>query len=114
MQAGNCLGEGRMNNIAVVTGASSGVGREFVRQLDRGAGGPLDQIWIVARNADALAVIAEQTATPVRAFALDLTEQSSYECLRDALEDEAPTVQWLVNSAGFGKFGDFGQIAERD
>ena len=103
-----------MNNIAVVTGASSGVGREFVRQLDRGAGGPLDQIWIVARNADALAVIAEQTATPVRAFALDLTEQSSYECLRDALEDEAPTVQWLVNSAGFGKFGDFGQIAERD
>lgn len=103
-----------MSNIAVVTGASSGVGREFVRQLDRGAGGPLDQIWVVARNAQALEVIAEQTATPVRVFALDLTKRSSYECLRDALDDEAPTVQWLVNSAGFGKFGDFGQISEED
>ncbi|MGI6229278.1 MAG: SDR family NAD(P)-dependent oxidoreductase [Tractidigestivibacter sp.] len=101
-----------MAGIAVVTGASSGVGREFVRQLDHGAGGPLDELWVVARSADKLEAISEQCQTPVRVFALDLLEESSYESLRDALDDQEEPVQWLINSAGFGKFGSFDAIPE--
>ena len=103
-----------MQSIAIVTGATSGVGREFVRQLDQGHGGPLNQIWLVARDATALAQVAAETATPTRVLALDLTLDSSYESLRDELDrEEGLVVQWLVNCAGFGRFGGLGEIGEK-
>jgi len=104
-----------MKNVAVVTGASSGVGREFVRQLDLGKGGPLDEIWLVARSADKLEQVSEETVTDCRVFPLDLTKDSAYLSFRDALEaDPSIRVQWLVNSAGYGKFGRLDEISARD
>lgn len=103
-----------MRNVAIVTGASSGAGREFVRQLDSGAGGPLAEIWIVARRQDRLEDLAHECVTPTRVFALDLCDPASFDAIDAALgEDAAINVQWLINSAGFGKFGDFGSIGER-
>ncbi len=97
-----------MNDVAVVTGASSGVGREFVRQLDAGAGGPLDQIWLVARRRDVLDEVAAGCSTPTRVLVLDLTRREDLDELATALDgEEALRLQWLVNCAGFGKFGDF-------
>lgn len=104
-----------MTDVAIVTGASSGVGREFVRQLDLGKGGPLDEIWLIARSADRLEQIAEETVTNCRVFALDLTKDSSFLSVRDALEaDDSIRVQWLVNSAGYGKFGRLDEISPQD
>ena len=92
--------------IAIVTGASSGVGREFVRQLDAGAGGEVDELWLVARSADRLAQAAAPCAHPTRVFALDLTEDSSVDVIAASLaETNDAQVTWLVNSAGFGRFG---------
>ena len=104
-----------MTNVAIVTGASSGVGREFVRQLDLGKGGPLDEIWLIARSTDRLEQIAEETVTDCRVFALDLTKDSSFLSVRDALEaDDSIRVQWLINSAGYGKFGRLDEISSQD
>ena len=104
-----------MTNVAIVTGASSGVGREFVRQLDLGRGGPLDEIWLIARSADRLEQIAEETVTGCRVFALDLTKDSSFLSVRDALEaDGSIRVQWLINSAGYGRFGRLDEISSQD
>ena len=50
-------------NIAIVTGASSGMGREFVRQLS--AWVRVDEIWAVARRADALEELKKETSVPV-------------------------------------------------
>ena len=92
--------------IAIVTGASSGVGREFVRRLDAGAGGELDELWIVARSAERLAEAAASCAHRTRTFPLDLTEDTSIDAIAAALADANNTqVSWLVNSAGFGRFG---------
>ena len=102
-----------MKNIAIVTGASSGVGREFVRQLDCGAGGPLDELWLIARRQEVLEEVATGCKHETRVIALDLSRDESFERLGALLEEERPTVQWLVNSAGFGKFGDFTSIDER-
>lgn len=96
-----------MGNVAVVTGASSGVGREFVRQLDQGAGGPLDGIWLVARRGDRLEEAAAGCSTPTRVLPLDLTRREDLDALAAAFDgEEGLRLRWLVNCAGFGKFGD--------
>ena len=61
--------------IAVVTGASSGMGREFVLQLKEYVG--VDEIWAVARRADALEKLKTESSVPVRPVSLDLLEESS-------------------------------------
>ncbi len=95
-----------MKHIAIVTGATSGVGREFVRQLDGRYYGKLDEIWAVARTAGDLEALADATYAPVRAFALDLARTSSVDAIAAALAvEEGVQVDWLVNSAGLGWFG---------
>ena len=94
--------------IAIVTGASSGMGREFVRQL-RNYIQP-DMIWAVARREHALKQLASETSIPVRPIVLDLGEEASFREFAALLEAEQPDIQLLVNAAGFGKFGDFQDI----
>lgn len=89
--------------IAVVTGASSGLGREFALQIDKKMS--FDEIWLVARREDRLNSLAAAMKTPVRVLALDLTRGESFKTLSGLLETERPDVRLLVNAAGFGKFG---------
>ena len=97
-----------MTTIAIVTGASSGIGREFVRRIDAGAIGPVDEIWVVSRRAARLEALERTCKTRVRPFALDLTDPASYTALADALAaTPGARVRLLVNNAGFGAFGDF-------
>ena len=98
--------------IAIVTGASSGMGREFVRQLC-GYIQP-DEIWAIARRKTALEELASETDIPVRPIVLDLGEAESFRVFSALLEAEKPDVQLLVNAAGFGKFGDFQGIPLED
>lgn len=99
------LRERSMKHIAVVTGASSGVGREFVNQLDKGAWGYLDEIWVLARRAGELEELSAETSTPVRVFAVDITDLDQLEEYRTALAEERPSIRYLINSAGMGTFG---------
>ena len=95
-----------MKRIAIVTGATSGVGREFVRQLDGALYGKLDETWAVARDAEELEEVSRATYAYVRPFACDLTQDASLAQLRRALAvEEDVRVLWLVNSAGTGWFG---------
>lgn len=92
--------------IAIVTGASSGMGREFVLQLSQYV--QVDEIWAIARRGDALKAL--KAAVPVRAVPLDLCDSDSFVRLASLLEQEKPEVKLLVNAAGFGKFGRFDKI----
>ena len=98
--------------IAIVTGASSGMGREFVRQLHNYI--QPDMIWAIARRQSALEALAAETAIPVRPIVLDLGQVSAFQTLAAILEKEKPEVELLVNAAGFGKFGDFEGIPLED
>ena len=99
-------------NIAIVTGASSGMGREFVRQLSDWV--RVDEIWAIARRADALEELKKETAVPVRPVSLDLLKEESFETLQAMLEAEKPTISLLVNAAGFGKFGAYHKVSVAD
>jgi len=96
-----------MKNIAVITGASSGMGKEFVKQLDDQH---FDEIWAIARGQEGLDKLQELVKTPIRAFGWDLTNPKSFEKYKNQLETERPNILWLVNAAGFGKFGRYDEI----
>lgn len=92
--------------IAVMTGASSGMGREFVLRLAEAQ--HFDEIWVIARRAERLAELsALLPQVRVRPIPLDLTLPESFDTYRALLEAEKPEVAVLVNASGFGKFGTF-------
>ena len=98
--------------IAIVTGASSGMGREFVLQLESYV--TVDQIWVIARRREALESLRGLTKADLRPICLDLCEKESFEALGQLLEDEKPHVRLLVNAAGFGKFGPWNKVSVED
>ena len=98
--------------IAIVTGASSGMGREFVTQLPQFV--QVDEIWAIARRQQALASLQEESKIPVRPISLDLGKEESFAALANLLEAEKPDVKLLVNAAGFGKFGAYHKISLED
>ena len=98
------LVKGRMDmkKIAVITGASSGMGRRFAETVQEF--GTYDEIWAIARRADRLEELKNHTAFPVRTISLDLSDPASYETYAALLREEQPEVGLLINASGFGKF----------
>lgn len=94
--------------IAIITGASSGMGREFVRQLC--AKDSFDEVWVIARRKERLEELQSEIPYKVRAIALDLTKSDSYDEYKTLLEAEKPEVKVLVNASGFGVFEKFENI----
>ncbi|MDI9497181.1 MAG: SDR family NAD(P)-dependent oxidoreductase [Bacillota bacterium] len=92
---------------ALITGASSGVGAEFARQLL--ASGHADSFWLIARRRERLESLAAELeaagARSCRVLPLDLSQDDDLRRLADLLEQERPTLAWLVNSAGAGRIG---------
>lgn len=102
------------NNIALVTGASSGMGKEFVREIAKKYKG-LDEIWVIARRKDRLRELKKEiVGTRVRMLPLDLTKEESFERLKRVLKKEQPDVRILVNASGFGISGSFEFQTEED
>ena len=98
--------------IALVTGASSGIGREFARQIDLLQ--QVDELWLVARGEEGLRQVAAGLTTAARVLAADLASEEGLDVVRAALAKEQPRVRYLVNAAGFGKFGDWRTISNAD
>ena len=93
--------------IAVVTGASAGIGREFVRAVDRQM--DFDEIWVIARREERLRELQGQCRNALRPIPLDLAEPESLERYRGLLERERPEIGLLINAAGCGVFGPFAE-----
>lgn len=92
--------------IAIVTGASSGLGREFVIQISEKYS-KLDEIWVIARRRECLESLQTEASIPLRIFDYDLNDTNCLMALYEELESSNPDVKILVNSAGFGKAGAF-------
>ncbi len=101
-------------HIAIITGASSGLGREFACQIDAREQEQLDEIWLIARNEDALKEVAKTLTTPAFIISADLTQENALSGIRQLLENEKPNVRYLVNAAGFGKFGTWETVSSED
>ena len=100
--------------IAVITGASSGLGKEYVRQVTEQLP-TVDEIWLIARRLERLEMIAADFPSKTfRLLSLDLCRDEDLEAYRRALSESGATVSLLINNAGFGKLGDFAEMPTAD
>ena len=95
--------------IAVVTGASSGLGREFARQISARYS-KFDEIWLIARRTERLEEVADEIKLTSRVISLDLSSKDELMALKELLEENAPDIKLLVNCAGYGKSGSFDEL----
>ena len=98
--------------IALITGASSGMGREYAKQIDKMK--ECDEIWIVARREERLNVLKDELSTTTRVLPFDLTDSVQLGSLIEAVKSSDAEVKYLVNAAGFGKFGDYSEVSLSD
>ena len=94
--------------VAVITGASSGMGADFARIIAQGTAGnavdSVDEIWLIARRRDRLEALEKELGRDARVLPLDLSVGGDIERYAQLLRDEKPRVRVLVNAAGYGKF----------
>lgn len=95
---------------AIITGASSGLGREFVRQI-ADVFPEIECYWLIARRAERLEeMAADLPDKTVKCIPMDLCDNMSFMTFRELLMTEQPEVELLVNNAGCGYLGEVGQV----
>jgi short-subunit dehydrogenase len=96
------------NELTLITGAGSGIGRELAREFARNG----HSLILTARSEDDLQRLGEELAqeygVPVRIVAADFNQGNGAQALVDALENEP--IDILVNNAGLGQHGHFAAI----
>ena len=94
-----------MKKVALVTGASAGLGVEFARQLNKRG----HRLVLAARREERLRSLAQELGN-ARAVAVDLSSASAPARLIADIEANGEVVDVLVNNAGFGLIGQFASL----
>ena len=94
--------------IAIISGASSGIGRSIAREIDLLG---LDELWLIGRNESRLSLLKAELKTSVRCLLLDLTDKKSINEISIMLKNGDCSVEYLVLSAGVGYNGAFAQTS---
>lgn len=107
-----------MKKILIVTGASSGLGAEYARQLPKTR--HADELWLFARRRDRLeqiskeiSAVTENASLTIRIFETDLSGATGVAAFEEILAEQASNdsvkivIDTLVNNAGFGTYGPF-------
>lgn len=85
--------------IAIITGATGGIGKEFVNELNKE---PLDEIWIIGRNRERLTEIKDQYGEKIVPVCADLTDTQDILSIQNLLTDEIRII-YLINNAGIAQ-----------
>ena len=94
-----------MKKVALITGASAGLGAEFARQLsERG-----HSLVLAARRAEPMEALARELGN-ARALSIDLSKKDAAKTLMADVAAHGETVDLLVNNAGFGLIGCFADL----
>ncbi len=96
--------------IAVITGASSGIGKRFCETISQY--GIYDELWVIARRLDKLNEI--KAPFPIKAISMDLSDKSAASKYNELLKEENPNIGLLINASGYGKFSATEDISLED
>ncbi|HPE95409.1 MAG TPA: SDR family NAD(P)-dependent oxidoreductase [Bacillota bacterium] len=100
--------------IAIITGASSGLGSEYFRALCK-SDPDIDEIWLIARRTDRLnALAAEFQSVNALPISFDLSHPESIDKLTEMFKEKNADIKLLINNAGFGYLGElYGQDPQK-
>lgn len=90
--------------IAVVTGATGGIGREFVKLLMEE---DIDEVWAIARSQQKLELLKQELGDKVVMIAVDLSKISEVCKIGEQLRKSSPEIVYLINNAGMAKMGSY-------
>ena len=90
--------------IAIITGATGGLGKEFLKQI---LNEDIDEVWAIARNKQKLDELRKQYGEKVVSISIDLSDLTGIRELDNMLADKNPLVQYLINNAGLAKMGSY-------
>ncbi|MCI8508729.1 MAG: SDR family NAD(P)-dependent oxidoreductase [Lachnospiraceae bacterium] len=100
--------------IAIITGASSGLGVEFLEAIISEYPN-LDEYWIIARRKDRLdKLVRKYNTKKIVSVGADLASEESYKEIADRLKQEQPEIKVLINNAGYEKSGMFSEMKNFD
>ena len=91
-----------MKNIAIVTGASSGFGKEFVNLFVRRK--DIDEVWIISRNEDRLNKIKEHFGKKIKVFSMFLSVKNNIKTFGTLEELKKRNIKTVVCNPCFAKF----------
>jgi short-subunit dehydrogenase len=97
-------GQTMEKRIAIITGASGGIGKEFTKLMLQEE---VEEIWSIARNQEKLKALQKEFGDKVVPISKDLTKSSELHAIGEMLKAEKPTVAYLVNNAGIAKMGSY-------
>lgn len=98
-----------MKNIAVVTGASGGLGKEFVKLLLNYS--DIDEIYALARSGEKLNNLKAEYGKKIKPYIIDLSCINKIKAFGEYLKSNGVNIKFLINNAGYGKFGDYNDLS---
>lgn len=101
-----------MKTVAVVTGGSNGLGKEFVKLLVKDF--EISEVWAISRNEEKLKSLKAELGDKVRVIPMDLTDRENFRVLEFLLQEECVHIKYLVNCAAFAKFCSYKDISIYD
>lgn len=97
--------------VAIVTGATGGLGREFVKcLLDEN----VDEIWAIARNEKKLATFKEEYGERLIPISKDLSRQDQVLDILSIIESKQPEITYLINNAGIARMGNYDEFSAEE
>jgi short-subunit dehydrogenase len=97
--------------IAIITGATGGIGKEFVKQLLLE---DVDEIWAIARNQQKLEHLKEEFGERVVPMSMDLSHIQNVNYLEEIMSQKNVTISYLVNNAGLAKMGSYKEFSKEE
>lgn len=97
--------------VAIITGASGGIGREFTRLM---LSENVDEIWAIARNPAKLVALCKEFGDKVIAVSKDLTEPEEVHSIENMLREEKPVITYLINNAGIARMGSYEEFSVKE
>ena len=96
-------------NVAIITGASSGFGKEFVKLLVND--NSLDKIFVLSRNEEKLNSLKSEYGDKIQVYIIDLSNIENIKNFGKFLETQNVNIKILINNAGFAKFCSYDNIS---
>lgn len=93
-----------MKRITILTGATGGLGREFLKQI---LNEEIDEVWAIARNEQKLSELQKEYGERIIPMPIDLSEMQGIEQIKNLLDEKKPQVVYLINNAGLAKMGNY-------